>query len=510
MIARSSAIPLSQHTQQRLLEILPGALTWFVLLVPVIVAFTIRLNDPGMLWILGVGAVLLDAYWLVRTTIVVRCVRRTMGALQANARIDWWQRCQEFEASRPEGAPAPSEVVQCVLIPTYTESYDILRATVLALVAQNYPEHLRVCAIITRETDAGGIENVSRLREEFGDRFRAFVHIRDPLLPGIVVGKSAAMAYGGPVLKAACDELGLDPSRTLVTDLDSDFRLHPQYFAYITLQFCTAADRLVSIWQPVPVFLNNLWRVPTAVRVMATAATQWQMFLHQKPHRLIMFASYTLSLHLLDDVGYWDSDVIPEDSRFFWKSFFHCGGKLNLRPAFLTVDGDAPRARGYAATHASQYNQIKRWAWGATDIPYVTARMLIHPEIPWRMRARRYSGLIFNHLTWATLPLLLFFGGALPALIDLDYSLSSTATLLGSASASILTITLLNTLLLVQVDHRICPKPKAWPWWRRRWADVQLFTYPVVGLALSVIPALEAQTRLMFGAYLEYRVTEKE
>jgi cellulose synthase/poly-beta-1,6-N-acetylglucosamine synthase-like glycosyltransferase len=510
MIARSRAIPLSQHTQQRLLEILPGALTWFALLVPVVTAFAIRLNDPSMLWILGVGAVLLDAYWLFRTTVTVRGVRRSVKALETAEALDWWQRCREFEAHLPEGAPAPSEVVQCVLIPTYTESYTVLRATVAALVATNYPQHLRVCAIITRETDTGGIENVARLRAEFAESFLAFIHIRDPLLPGIVVGKSAAMAYGGPVLRKACDDLGLDPTRTMVTDLDSDFRVHPQYFAYITLQFCMANDRLTSIWQPVPVFLNNIWRVPVAIRVMATAATQWQMFLHQNPHRLVMFSSYTLSLDLLTDVGYWDSDVIPEDSRFFWKAFFHCGGKLNTRPAFLPVYGDAPRARGYAATHASQYNQIKRWAWGATDIPYVTSRMLSHPEIPWRMRARRYMNLLFNHLTWATLPLLLFFGGTLPAFIDLDYSLSSTAAFLGSISASILTITLLNTVLLVQVDHRIAPKPKEWRWWRRRWAELQLFTYPVVGLALSVIPALEAQTRLMFGAYLEYRVTEKE
>ncbi len=509
MIARSSAIPLSHHTQQRLLEILPGALTWSILLTPVIAAFAIRVNDPSMLWILGLGAVLLDAYWLFRTTVTVRCVRKTMRALRANERIDWWKRCQELEAALPAGAPAPSEVVQCALIPTYTESFEVLHATVAALAAQNYPQHLRVCAIITRETDAGGIENVTRLREEFAGAFRAFIHIKDPLLPGIVVGKSAAMAYGGPVLKAECDKLGLDPARTLVTDLDSDFRLHPQYFAYVAFQFCSAQDRLTSIWQPVPVFLNNLWRVPTAIRVMATAATQWQMFLHQNPHRLVMFASYTVPMHLLADVGYWDSDVIPEDSRFFWKCYFHCGGRLNLRPAFLPVYGDAPRARTYSATHASQYNQIKRWAWGATDIPYVTARMLSHHEIPWRKRARRYMNLMFNHLTWTTLPLLLFFGGTLPAFVDLDYSLSSTAALLGSVSASILTITLLNTLLLVQVDRRICPKPKAWPWWRKRWADVQLFTYPVVGLALSVIPALEAQTRLMFGAYLEYRVTEK-
>src|ERR1700689_1765789 len=97
MIARSTAIPLSQHTQQRLLEILPGALTWFALLVPVVAAFAIRLNDPGMLWILGVGAVLLDAYWLVRTTVTVRGVRRPLRALQATEVVDWWQRCQDFE-----------------------------------------------------------------------------------------------------------------------------------------------------------------------------------------------------------------------------------------------------------------------------------------------------------------------------------------------------------------------------------------------------------------------------
>jgi cellulose synthase/poly-beta-1,6-N-acetylglucosamine synthase-like glycosyltransferase len=510
MIALLRGMPLSARAQQRLLEILPGALTWFVLLVPVLVAFTIRLNDPAQLWILGVGAVLLDLYWFGRTTWTVRCVRRSLATLERTQAEDWWERCRTLEQSLPAGAPRPSQVTQCALIPTYTERYEVLRATVEALANQNFPAQQRVCAIITRVTDEGGIENVARLREEFGERFRAFIHIKDPLLPGIVVGKSAAMSYAGPVLKTACDEMGLDPTTTVVTDLDSDFRLHPQYFAYITAQFCGAEDRLTSIWQPVPVFLNNMWRVPAAVRVMATAATQWQMFLHQNPHRLVMFSSYTMSLDLLHKAGYWDADVIPEDSRFFWKCFFRFGDRLHVRPAFLPVQGDAPRARDYATTHVSQYNQIKRWAWGATDIPYVTTRMLQHTEIPLKLRVRRYLGLIFNHLTWATLPLLLFFGGALPAFIDLDYSLSTAATVIGWTTAGILTMALLNTVLLIQVDKRICPKPVQWRWWRRRWADVQLFLYPIVGLALSVIPALEAQTRLMFGAYLEYRVTEKE
>jgi hypothetical protein len=81
---------------------------------------------------------------------------------------------------------------------------------------------------------------------------------------------------------------------------------------------------------------------------------------------------------------------------------------------------------------------------------------------------------------------------------------------IGWTTAGVLTLTLLNTLVLIQVDRRMCSKPAEWKWWRRRYADLQLFLYPIVGLALSVIPALESQTRLMFGAYLEYTVTEKE
>jgi len=508
MVARLRARAFTPRVQERLLEIFPGALTWTILLTPIAVAFAIRVYDPTKLWILGAGAIALDLYWLMRTTVTVRAVRRSLHEIVRTEHTDWWQRCLELDL--PPDAPPPEQVVHCALVPTYTEKYEVLHATVKALADQNYPDHLRVCAIITRETDTGGIENVARLREEFGGRFRSFLHIRDPLLPGIVVGKSAAMAYGGPVLRRHCDELGLDPALTVVTDLDSDFRLHPQYWAYITAQFCTAGDRLTSIWQPVPVFRNNLWSVPVAVRVMATAATQWQMFLHQNPHRLVMFSSYSMSMNLLSEVGYWDDDVIPEDSRFFWKSFFHYGERLRVRPAFLSVNGDAPRARDYAATHLSQYNQIKRWAWGVTDIPYVTTRMLAHTEIPLQLRLRRYFVLVANHLTWTTLPVLLFLGGSLPALIDLDYSLSTVATVIGWATFSILTLTLLNTVVLITVDWAMCEKPPHWRWWRRRYADAQLFLYPVVGLALSVIPALEAQTRLMFGAYMEYVVTEKE
>ena len=69
-----------------------------------------------------------------------------------------------------------------------------------ALADAEWPTERKVCAIITRESDAEGIANVKTLRKEFRGSFAEFIHILDPLEPGIVIGKSSAMAFGGRYL----------------------------------------------------------------------------------------------------------------------------------------------------------------------------------------------------------------------------------------------------------------------------------------------------------------------
>src|SRR3984893_18639005 len=162
-----------------------------------------------------------------------------------------------------------------------------------------------------------------------------------------------------------------------------------------------------------------------------------------------------MSIHLVHDVGYWDAHVIQEDSRFYWRCFFRYGERLLVRGVPLPFYGDCPRAKSYGATHVSQYNQIKRWAWGVSDVPFVFLNMLTHPEIPLRLRLYRFMNLVFNHLMWVAMPLLLLFGASIPGYLAVlsqatgihmvgayDYSLTSTSDYLGFTSAMILTITL--------------------------------------------------------------------
>ncbi len=504
-MARAVALTPGQRRVQRALEIAPGAITWAILIVPVIASLVFA---PYIAY----AIFLIDIYWFIRTGVVVLGIRTTYRRMREAMTVDWWQRCLDYQPGA-EGLD-PRRIVHAVLIPTYTEPYPILRETVRAIAQAEYPKENKVVAIITRETDRQGWENVRKLQAEFGPALRAFFHIKDPLLPGIVVGKSAAMAYAAPIYRRELEAMGLDPREVIITDLDSDFRVHRQYFAYVTYHYVIDPKRLECIFEPIPMFHNNLWRVPLAVRIMASAATQWQMFLSSRPDRLVAFSSYSMSLDLVIKANYWDDDVIPEDSRFYWKSFFATHGGMKMVPVLLPVYGDAPEAADSGLlrekTHANQYNQIKRWAWGVSDVPYVTVRLLRHGEIPLWLRARRYGYMIFNHLTWTTLPVLLLFGAALPRLLQMDWNLTQQADQLALYAFILINIAFLNIAALILVERRINPPmPKDWSFPRRVWAYLQLGLYPPVGLFFSVLPALEAQTRLMLGMYLEYKVTEK-
>jgi hypothetical protein len=522
--------PIPIGWRQRLLEIAPGAVTWLVVLLPIVLALTYPVQLVTLI-------IALDIYWFVRSVIVVRGIFGTYRRFQTETRVDYWRACQELPPAAwtdPDGASFdPRELFHAALIPTYTEKYDVLAATVQAWADAVYPSDRKIVAVITRTTDDGGIENVKRLEAEFAGQFHRFWHILDPVLPGVVVGKSAAMAYAGPELYRHLAAEGMDMRKVIVTDLDSDFRIHPQYMARVSHEFCQDRERDFRLYQPIPMFHNNLWRVPAAVHVLASAATQWQMFLHSRPHRLVTFASYSMNMHLVHDVGYWDPHVIQEDSRFFWRCFFRYGARLKVRPVTLPIYGDCPRSKTYTSTHRSQYNQIKRWAWGVSDIPFVFQNCLTHPEIPLWLRIYRFALLEFNHLTWVAMPLLLFFGANIPgyfrfvterlpfhlyfgAAYDYNYLADKTHLLAdadrnGLLIAGILTVTLANVAVLIFVDERMVPpRPSDWPLWRRAKSYLEIFAYPVFGIIFSVLPALESQTRLIFGRYLEYRVTEKE
>jgi hypothetical protein len=157
-----------------------------------------------------------------------------------------------------------------------------------------------------------------------------------------------------------------------------------------------------------------------------------------------------------------------------------------------------------------QYTQIRRWAWGVTDIPYYIRQALRHPEIPRSVRLRRLADLWSDHLNWAIAPFVLLFGSNLPLLLNREFSQTTLGQNLPFYAALMLTAAFLLMLILIWIEDAIAPpRPASWGTGRRILSYVQWLFVPVVGVIFSNLPALDAQTRLMAGRYLEYRVTPK-
>ena len=554
--ATDAGDPTRARIVQRTLEVVPGLVSWALILSPLILSF--RFPEVVAWFVLS-----FDFYWLYKAVLLTGSVCVTFARIRQTMADDWRTRAlaladpvgrlAEIErlvplvrartdelqragerlaavggtrelgrldrerrelarllARRGEPLPDPRRLFHVALVPTYTEPFEKLYETVRALAEADYPRELLMIAIITRETDHGGRQNVARLRELFGDRFLHFFHVLDPLEPGIVVGKSSAMAYGGRWLYRELARLGFDPSDVVVTDLDSDYRVHPQYFGYLTYTFLTDPDRYRRLFQPVPMFHNNLWDTPLPVRLVAVGATHVQMWRSLTPEKLISFSSYAVSLRTVHEVDYWATDAIPEDSRFYWKSFFRYSGEFRAVPLFIPIYGDAVRARSYPRTLVQQYTQIRRWAWGITDIPYYIRNAFAHREIPRGLRIRRLIDLWMDHINWAIAPFVIIFGSNVPLLLNPAFAQTTLGQNLPLYAAWLLTGAFCCLLILVFVEEQIAPpRPATWGRARRTMSYLQWLALPVVGLIFSNLPALDAQTRLMAGKYLEYRVTEK-
>jgi hypothetical protein len=102
------------------------------------------------------------------------------------------------------------------------------------------------------------------------------------------------------------------------------------------------------------------------------------------------------------------------------------------------------------------------------------------------------------------------FGASVPIWVSVDFSLTDLGQTLWTYSGILLSTTLSTVVFFLYFEIRMLPpKPKEWPAWKKGAIYLQYFAYPMVGLVLSVLPALEAHTRLLLGRYLEYKVTEK-
>lgn len=480
----------------RFLEILPGTFSWSLILFPV----------WGSLWIphyVAYYIILFDVFWFYKSGSLA--VTSVLSHLKLNAakKYDWLA-----DAKRQ---PDFAKIHHLIVIPTYKEPLHTIEKGIESIAGQDMPKkQISVCLAFEDREGDDARKKARAMSAKYKNKFANFIITFHPDIDGEVKGKSSNEAYAGKLAKKLLvDRQKRDINYITVTSKDADGIFHEKYLAALTYKFLTNENRFVYFWQPLVLFYNNIWRVPTPIRVINSLGSVWGTGLHSRPDKLVNFSMYSLSLKLLDDVGYWDVDVIPEDFRIFFKSYFAKEGKVEVDPIFLPVYADAAEASTYWKSLTNFYEQEKRWAWGVSDDAYFIKGWLTHNEIPFWKKTIRVLRVLEDHFLWPVNWFAITLGATIPALLNPIFAQTVMGQNLPRVSFGILTVCWAFLLVILVVDLRQRPKREDVSLIRKITMPLEFILMPVVTFIFTALPGIDAHTRLMLGKYLEYRVTEK-
>lgn len=523
---------------RRILEILPGFFSWSTLIGLTILAFI------APFWI-AIFIIVYDLYVLVRAMYMSVHLIYAYWRLRKMKDIDWLDRCQRVslgvarllaearEEARRNNTWLTQQLVKelqwiielnvkvvdwqsvhhVVILPTYNESLIVLRSSLKALLESAYPkEKLHVVVGFEERVGSRAKDNAKALNKEYQGRFGTFLTAMHPDgLPGEARVKSANAKWAMLAMEKVLIQKRIHLDDVLVSNFDSDTVAAKNYFAQLTYAFITHPDRYHVSYQPLPLYHNNIWDAPAFSRIIASGSTFWQMIESTRPERLVTFSSHAMTWRALHDVGYWQTDIVSEDSRIFWQCLLYYNGNYRTEPLYTSVSMDAALADSWWKTLVNQYKQKRRWAWGVENFPYMAAGFFGNKKINWRIKWLYTIRTLEGHYSWVTTPIIVAGLGWLPVLFgNPDFHSTVLSYNLPYVTRTIMTIAMVGLLISASLSLILLPaRPARVSKWRHWQMAGQWIMFPIIATVLSSVPALDAETRLMLGRDLSFNVMQK-
>lgn len=514
-----------RHGHYRFFEILPGMLSYFMVLLPILLSL---IN-------VTLAAVFILVYLLINFARgVAGAVRALHGyyVMRQHQKLPWSQMLRELEdgqvspqAKRPKWhvdallrkqvrplMMPPSEVVHAIIIATYKESREILQPTIESVLASDF-NMKNVLFILAYEGRAG--EETEKLASELmteyktRDVFMDVMAVKHPVLPGETLGKGGNINFAGRKLQQYLQEHDIDPTRVMVTTLDADNRPDKNYLNALTYAYVAAPDPIHAAYQPVSLYTNNIWDAPAPMRVLATGNSLFNLIASLRLHALRNFSSHAQPMAALIETDFWSARTVVEDGHQFWRSYFTFDGRYRVLPLNVPICQDAVLSESYRKTLKAQFIQLRRWTYGASDVAYVAHYGFFRKnKIPKFDMWAKFWRLLEGHVTWAVGPILILVSGFIPALFHPKSFTANELPLIVSRVQTVGIAALIITVFMALLT--LPPKPARYKHHRTVFMVLQWVYFPVTTLFYNSLAAFNSQTRLIFKRYLtKFDVTEK-
>jgi len=497
-VGRASDLKGSDRALYRFLEMIPGLLAWITLLGTVVISYFTPTFAAFFI-------IAFDLYWLLKTMYLSIHLRENWRRTRYNMKLDWRKMVEPLKYDH---------IYHLVLLPFYDESLDLLDQSISSILNADY-DPKKILMVLATEERAGekAVRTAATLKEKYADHFGGFLITKHPKnIEGEMPGKGSNITYAAKeARKSLLDAKNIPYEDVIVSALDSDTSMYRSYFLCLTWHFLTAPDRYHVSYQPVPLYNNNIWQAPAFSRVVASSGTFWQMIQQERPEKLATFSSHSIPFKTLHEIGYWQKNMVSEDSRIFWNAFMFYDGKYRVVPLSYPVSMDANLAVSFWQTLKNIYKQQRRWAWGSENLPYILFNFIKNPRIKFTKKVRVMFVQLEGYWSLSTNPLLIFLLGWLPLILG-GHRFNETVLSYNLPYITRDLMVLAMTGLILSAIIAISFLPPMPPEYRRRhklFMVAQWIFVPFTIVVFGALPGLDAQTRLMIGKYMGFWVTPK-
>lgn len=421
----------------------------------------------------------------------------------------------KFMTAMSKEYPNPQKVYHIVIMTAYNEGIEILSPSIQAVSQNSFPNDRIIFVLAYEERGGEVMEQIAKsLKSTYKDTFRDFLTIKHPAnLRGEVIGKGPNLTYAGHAVAEYVKKKHLPTENIIVTSLDSDNHMHPKYLDNVAYEFVTHPNRQRLSYQPVSLFMNNIWDAPAPSRIIAVSNSFFNIITTMRPHVIRNFASHSQPLQALEAMDFWSKRTIVEDGHQYWRSLFFFHGDYDVLPIRIPIYQDAVIGDSLWETIKAQFVQVRRWDYGASDVAYVGTRLFTPRDkriMPFWRLFPKFWRLLDGHVTLAIMAPIVAFGGWVPMIMNISshdmvtYNLPNIVSIVETFAAVGLIITIIISL-------RILPKrPPKYRKSRNLLMLLQWILMPLTSILYQSLAAFYAQTRLMLGFYMErFDVTKK-
>ena len=409
--------------------------------------------------------------------------------------------------------PKSKDIHHLVVVTVVKETIDVVEPCISAIKNSAYPSE-RILVAIALEARAN--ENIKKDMETLWKKYKSsFFDLIVVVHPAGLAGEAAVKGANATCAARKAAEYfqaqKVPYENIIVSCFDADTVSGPEYFSCLTYYFMITSGRARASFQPIPVYYNNIWDVPSFARIIDIGTSFFELVEATNPSKLVTFSSHSMSFEALVDVGYWPVNMISDDSAIFWKAFIYYDGDYQTVPIYTTVSMDIAQGRNALETLVSIYKQKRRWAWGVENFPIVLRAFLKSKSISLYKRINFSYKLLDSFVSWATWSFLLAFLSWLPAIFaGREFATSTVYYIAPRIRGTVFGLAFVGILICMAVSLLLLPAESAK---NRAWKAIthvfEWLSIPIVILVLSALPALDAQTRLMSARYMEFWVTDK-